>query len=248
MGITNPMSVAIGTSGWSYGHWDGVLYEPGLPTARRLARYVEVFDTVELNASFYRWPRDVIFEGWRRKLPAGFTMSVKAHRGLSHFRRLSDPAPWVERLERCQRALGPRREAVLVQLRADMVRDDERLDGFLAAVPGWIRVAMELRHPSWNDPAIYAILERRRAAYVVTSGLGLPCIPTATTDLVYIRMHGPETDAPYAGSYPDTTLREWADRISLWEAEGRRVLVYFNNDGEGNAVRNGLRLRELLGT
>ena len=56
-------TVRIGTSGWSYDHWDGVLYPPGLPVRKRLARYVEVFDTVELNASFYRWPRDATFEG-----------------------------------------------------------------------------------------------------------------------------------------------------------------------------------------
>lgn len=240
------MSVHIGTSGWSYDHWTGVLYRPGLPTARRLARYVEVFDTVELNASFYRWPRDASFEGWRTRLPAGFTMSVKAHRGLSHFRRLADPAEWVDRLQRCQRALGERREAVLVQLRADMARNDERLDQFLAAVPTWIRIALELRHPSWDDPAVYDILERHRAAYVITSGLGLSCIDRATTDFVYVRMHGPDTDPPYAGSYSDTELRWWAERIRRWESEDRRVVVYFNNDGQGNAVRNALRLRELL--
>ena len=236
----------IGTSGWSYDHWTGVLYRPGLPTARRLARYVEVFDTVELNASFYRWPRESAFAGWRLRLPPGFTMSVKAHRGLSHFRRLSAPQPWVERIEACQRALGERREAVLVQLRADMARDDTRLDHFLGLVPGWIRIAVELRHPSWDDPAVYRLLERHRAAYVVTSGLGLACIPRATTDLVYIRMHGPDIAAPYAGRYSAEELRRWADRIRSWTDEGRRVLVYFNNDGAGNAVRNACELRNLV--
>ena len=131
-------TVRIGTSGWSYDHWAGVLYRPGLPVAKRLARYVEVFDTVELNASFYRWPRDATFDGWRTRLPQDFTMSVKAHRGLSHFRRLATPEPWAERLERCQRALGERREAVLVQLHPDLQRDDARLDHFLQVVPDWI--------------------------------------------------------------------------------------------------------------
>lgn len=83
------MTVRIGTSGWSYNHWVGVLHPVGLPSARRLARYLEVFDTVELNASFYRRPKDSTFAGWRAQLPAGFTMSVKAHRGLTHYRRTS---------------------------------------------------------------------------------------------------------------------------------------------------------------
>jgi uncharacterized protein YecE (DUF72 family) len=239
-------SVRIGTSGWSYDHWAGVLYRPGLPPGGRLARYVEVFDTVELNASFYRWPTDTTFRGWSQRLPAGFTMTVKAHRGLSHFRRLADPQAWVDRLERCQRALGERREAVLVQLRGDMPRDDARLDTFLGLMPGWVRIAMELRHPSWDHHRVYEILERHKAALVVTDGLGLRCIPRATTDFVYLRMHGPDTDPPYAGSYSPAQLRRWADQIQQWVGAGRKVLVYFNNDGAGNAVRNALELRDLV--
>src|SRR5258707_4603134 len=83
--------IRSGPSGWSYDHWADVLYRPGLPVAKRLARYVEEFDTVELNASFYRWPKDATFAGWRERLPTGFTMSVKAHRGLTHYRRIASP-------------------------------------------------------------------------------------------------------------------------------------------------------------
>ena len=243
------MTVRIGTSGWSYDHWDGVLYPPGLPVARRLARYVQEFDTVELNASFYRWPKDATFEGWRRRLPDGFTMTVKAHRGLTHFRRLRDPEPWVERFERCWRALGDRREALLVQLHPAIDRTDDSvglLDRFLGVMPDWIPVAVEFRHPSWDAPEVYELLERHGAAYVVTSGHGLPLVPRATSRLVYVRMHGPD-DRLYAGSYTDDALRWWADRIGEWQDQGRDVLVYFNNDGEGNAVRNACTLKDLLG-
>lgn len=224
-----------------------MLYRPGLPVAKRLARYVEVFDTVELNASFYRWPKDATFEGWRTRLPDGFTMTVKVHRGLSHYRRLNNPEPWIDRLERCQRALGDKREAVLVQLHPDLERDDARLEHFLALIPDWVRVALEMRHPTWDDPAVYEILERYRAAYVVISGPGMPCVLRATTDLVYVRMHGPDTAPIYAGDYTEDDLRWWTDRIQEWLDQDRRVLVYFNNDGQGHAVRNALRLRELLG-
>ncbi|ORW11712.1 DUF72 domain-containing protein [Mycobacterium kyorinense] len=240
------MTIRIGTSGWSYDHWADVLYPRGLPSARRLARYIEVFDTVELNASFYRWPKDSTFDGWRRQLPNGFAMSVKAHRGLTHYRRLSSPEPWIERFERCWQTLGDRRGVLLVQLHPEQRRDDERLDSFLASMPAWIRVAVELRHPSWNDAGVYALLERRNAAYVVMSGAGLPCIPRATTDFVYIRMHGPDPDSMYAGSYPDDELRRWAERIAGWDREGRDVWMYFNNDPHGHAVRNALLLKDLL--
>ncbi len=238
--------IRIGTSGWSYDHWENVLYPPGLPTARRLARYVEVFDTVELNASFYRWPRDSTFAGWRTRLPEGFTMTVKAHRGLTHFRRLSTPEPWVERFERCWAALGERREMLLVQLHPELERDDARLEHFLAVMPDQIPVAVEFRHPSWDDDAVYHLLERHGATYVVTSGAHLPCVLRATSSRVYVRMHGPDPDVLYAGSYSDDDLRWWRDRVREWQEQGRDVLVYFNNDGDGNAVRNVLRLRELL--
>lgn len=240
------MTARIGTSGWSYDHWTDVLYRPGLPSARRLARYIEEFDTVELNASFYRWPKDSTFAGWRAQLPDGFTMSVKAHRGLTHYRRLGTPQPWIERFEQCWHTLGDRHGVLLVQLHPEQRRDDDRLDSFLAAMPDWLRVAVELRHPSWNDPAVYALLERRHAAYVVMSGAGLPCIPRATTDLVYIRMHGPDPEAMYAGSYPPDELQQWAERIAEWDGEGRDVWMYFNNDPHGHAVRNARFLKGLL--
>jgi uncharacterized protein YecE (DUF72 family) len=239
--------IRIGTSGWSYDHWAGVLYPPGLPAAKRLARYVEQFDTVELNASFYRWPKDETFAGWRQRLPDGFTMSVKAQRGLTHYRRLRSPEPWVERFEKSWAALGARREALLVQLHPEMERDDSRLEHFLGCMPDWISTALELRHPSWDDPAVYAILERHNAAYVVMSGPGLTCVPRATSELVYIRMHGPLQTSMYAGSYTDGELHRWADRIAEWHVEGRRVLVYFNNDLGGHAIRNAWKLKELLG-
>lgn len=239
--------IRIGTSGWSYDHWTDVLYPEGTPVAKRLARYVEAFDTVELNASFYRWPRDAVFAGWRERLPAGFTMSVKAHRGLTHYRRLANPEPWVERFERCWAALGERREALLVQLHPALERDDQRLEHFLSLMPDEIPVAVEFRHASWHVPEVFALLERHRAAYVVMSGPGLPCLPVATSDLVYVRLHGPAQDSMYAGNYPDDALGWWAEQIRQWDAEGRRVLVYFNNDLGGHAVRNARTLKTLLG-
>jgi uncharacterized protein YecE (DUF72 family) len=238
--------IRIGTSGWSYDHWVGVLYPERTPVSARLGMFVQEFNTVELNASFYRWPKDSTFAGWRQRLPEGFTMSVKAHRGLTHFRRLKSPEPWVERFENCWRALGDRSEMLLVQPHPAQQRDDERLDHFLGLMPDWIRVAVELRNPSWDDPAVYALLERHNAAYVVMSGAGLPCVLRATTDVVYIRMHGPESESLYAGSYSDDQLEWWAEHIADWDAHGCDVLVYFNNDAHGYAVQNARTLGATL--
>lgn len=240
------MVVRIGTSGWSYDHWQDVLYPPGMPPAQRLARYCEVFDTVELNASFYRWPRDSTFGSWRRRLPEGFVMSVKAPRGLTHGRRLYAPEPWSERFGRAWAALGEHAGMLLVQLPPDQQRDDARLECFLTSVPSAVPVALELRHPSWVAEEIFQILERHDAAYVVTSGAGLPCVLRATSAVVYLRLHGPDHDHLYSGSYSDPDLQWWADRIREWSDQRRDVYAYFNNDGFGNAVRNALTLREQL--
>ena len=241
-----PMTIRIGTSGWSYDHWDGVLYPHGTAPSARLEHYVREFDTVELNASFYRWPRDATFAGWRRRLPDGFAMSVKAPRGLTHAKRLLEPEAWAGRIAGAWHELGPRREVLLVQLRPDHERDDARLDWFLGSLPSWVRVAVELRHPSWLDDAVFAILERHGAAYVVMSGAHLPCVLRATAPFVYVRLHGPDRDHLYGGSYADEDLRWWADRMREWADGGRDVLAYFNNDGAGHAVRNARTLRSMV--
>ena len=223
------MPVHIGTSGWSYDHWENVLYPPGLPARDRLQHYVARFSTVELNASFYRWPRDTSFASWRRRLPDGFALSVKAPRGLTHGKKLYGPEVWIERISRCWHELGDRRAVLLVQLPPNLARDDGRLDYFLAALPEWIRVSVEFRHPSWDHPDVYRLLERHGAAYCV------------------MRLHGPDHEHLYGGSYSDEDLRWWADRIREWRGAGKDVYAYFNNDGGGNAVRNADTLRWLLG-
>ena len=236
----------IGTSGWSYDHWADVLYPPGLAVRNRLAHYASRFDTVELNASFYHWPRESSFAGWQHRLPEGFSMSVKAPRGLTHGRKLYGPEVWAERITQCWHELGDKRAVLLVQLPPDLARDDARLEYFLAALPEWIRVSVEFRHASWDHPDVYALLERHAAAYCVMSGAQLPCILRATAPFVYVRLHGPDRDALYAGSYTDQELGWWAERIGEWLASGRDVYAYFNNDGGGNAVRNALTLRAIL--
>jgi uncharacterized protein YecE (DUF72 family) len=241
------MGVHIGTSGWSYDHWEGVLYPPGTPPRERMELYARHFETVELNASFYRWPANRTFASWRRRLPESFQLSVKAPRGLTHAKRLYAPEVWLDRIASCWHELQDRRAGLLVQLAPGHARDDARLDYFLGRVPTWMRVAVEFRHPSWHDEAVFAILERHQAAYCVMSGAKLPCVLRATPPFVYLRLHGPDHDNLYGGSYREDDLRWWADRIREWEGAGQDVYAYFNNDGGGNAVRNAQRLRALLG-
>jgi uncharacterized protein YecE (DUF72 family) len=236
----------IGTSGWSYDHWHPELYPPGLSPRDRLARYAQSFATAELNSSFYRWPQPAAFASWRRRMPEGFRLSVKAPRGLTHARKLYDPESWLERIAAGWHELADRRAVLLVQLAPAQARDDARLDYFLARVPDWIRVAVEFRHPSWHCEDVFALLAAHRAAHCVMSGAGLPCVLRATTDFVYVRLHGPDPRHLYAGSYSSADLDWWAERIREWGHAGHGVYAYFNNDGNANAVRDARALQALL--
>jgi uncharacterized protein YecE (DUF72 family) len=241
------MTLHIGTSGWSYDHWQGVLYPPDTPARDRLAHYLRRFRTVEVNSTFYRWPADATFARWRRRLPDGFQMSVKAPRGLTHGARLYAPDGWLARMGRGLRALGRARGVLLAQLPPGLAYDHARLAYFLGRAPPGLRVAVEFRHPSWHREEVFGLLERHGAAYCVMSGAHLPCILRATAPFAYARLHGPDHHHLYAGSYADDDLRWWAERIREWDGQGRDVFVYFNNDGGGNAVRNADTLRWLLG-
>lgn len=241
------MAVHIGTSGWSYAHWTGVLYPDGLPPRQRLDHYVPHFRTVELNSSYYRWPRDAAFARWRRRLPPGFLLSVKAPGLLTHVQRLYAPERWLARIGRALARLGDRRGVLLVQLSPTLPVDEARLAYFLAHVPPALSVAVEMRHPSWHRESVLALLARHGAAYCVMSGAGLPCVLRATARVVYVRLHGPDPHHLYAGSYSDDDLRWWAARVREWDGAGHDVFVYLNNDGEGNAVRNAATLRRFVG-
>jgi uncharacterized protein YecE (DUF72 family) len=104
---------------------------------------------------------------------------------------------------------------LLVQLPPDQERDDDRLDYFLRGLPEWMRVAVELRHHSWAVDPVFDLLSRHHATYVVMSGAGLPCVLRATSTTVYVRLHGPDHDHLYAGSYGEADLCWWADRIRV---------------------------------
>ena len=142
--------------------------------------------------------------------------------------------------------LADKRAVLLVQLPPQLPRDDTRLEFFLDRLPGWVPVAVEFRHPSWVHDGVFDLLTRHGAAYCVMSGAGLPCVLRSTAPFVYVRMHGPDPQHLYGGSYSDTDLHWWGDRIREWAVMGKDVFVYFNNDGDGHAVRNADTLRGLV--
>lgn len=242
------MTYHIGTSGWSYSHWNHVLYPDGTSPHHRLTHYLQEFRTVELNSSFYRWPKDSTFYRWYKSLPDGFMMSVKAPRGLTHAKKLYSPERWLTRIERNWHTLLDKRGILLVQLPPLFAYDYDRLAYFLQQLPWWLRTTLEFRHPSWHREEVFQLLEHHQVAYCIMSGAFLPCVLRVTAPFVYIRLHGPDHQHLYSGSYSDADLAWWAERVREWRDRGKEVFIYFNNDGNGHAVNNARTLKSLLGS
>ncbi len=234
--------VRIGTSGWQYADWRGVLYPKGLAQRAWLRRYAEVFDTVELNNSFYGLPAAATFEKWKESVPPGFVVAAKLSRYATHVRGLRDPeAPvhlFLERAAHLGSHLGP----VVMQLPPTLPVHEERLDRALGAFPAHVRVAVEFRHPSWFTEAVRAILGRHNAALVWADRLGRLQNPEwVTADWLYLRLHG---GSGTAGNYGRRVIDRYAGRLARVAED---AYVYFNNDRTGNAVRNALELAAQLG-
>ncbi len=201
-------------------------------------------DTVELNNPFYRQPEKKTFDKWRRSVPGDFAYAVKLNRFITHIKRLNIERDSVERSYGTLAGLGPKAAVVLVQLPPRMKFNDERAERFFKMVaPRRRRHAIEPRDASWFAEDALAFLRRRNIALVIGDTPRWPTRIAVTSDLVYLRFHGPER--LYASEYSDDALREWAGRIKGWRAEGRDVFVYFNNDEMGYAPKNAVRLREL---
>ena len=235
----------VGCSGWNYADWRGRVYPPGCPPRRWLAHYATLFDTVEVNSTFYRLARPAAVARWLEQTPPGFLFTIKASRYLTHVRRLADMERGVERLYAgiAPLAGSPRMGPVLWQLPANFHRDDDRLGFALEHLPPG-RHCFEFRHPSWFCSEVYGLLHTFGAALVIGDDPRRPLPPSPlTADWTLIRLHYGSRGR--RGNYSESELREWAHRIAELRAEAE-VFVYFNNDWEGFAVRNGQRLARLL--
>ncbi len=238
----------VGTSGWHYPHWRGVFYPEDLPSRDWLSYYVRRFPTVELNASFYRQPRESTWGLWRRTVPEGFRFAVKASRFLTHIRRLADPEEPLERVLSGARLLGDRLGPLLYQLPPGFHRTPEnvsRLEVFLALLPDDAQHAIEFRHRSWFGDDTAALLGRHGAAFCSFDMVGLECPLLATARFAYFRFHGSE--ALYASCYTEEMLHDWAARLDGLGRDVDEAYVYFNNDAWGYAIANARTLAGLLG-
>jgi len=229
--------VRVGCSGWNYAHWRERVYPRGCPPSRWLEFYAELFDTVEVNATFYRLPRREAVARWAEQTPDGFVFAVKASRYLTHVKRLLDLEQGVERFyERIEPLaeagkLGP----VLWQLPENFHRDDERLVAALDRLPDG-RHCFEFRHPSWFVSEVMELLRDHGVALVIGDHPSRPFqTHELTTDWTFVRFHHGHRGRN--GNYSERELREWARRFEEWREEAE-IFAYFNNDWNAYAVEN----------
>jgi uncharacterized protein YecE (DUF72 family) len=234
----------VGTSGWIYKGWAGSFYPEGLSAREHLSYYASRFNTVEINASFYRLPSESMARGWRERAPEGFSYAVKGSRFITHMKKLNVERKSIdiffERAALLKEHLGP----ILWQLPPNLHYDPLRLDKFLSMLPKKFRYAVEFRHPSWIRKETFDVLRRHKAAHVHVSSMAMPMDFTMTTDFIYIRFHGLE--GGFAHDYTRSQLKPWAEHGHAAWREGRAVYAYFNNDANTRAPGNAKTLREMI--
>jgi uncharacterized protein YecE (DUF72 family) len=233
--------VLVGTSGFVYRHWRGILYPPGLPADRWLGRYAEVFSTVELNNSFYRLPTPTAVERWRDGTPPDFCFSLKGSRYVTHLKRLTDTTRGLDNFLSRAVQLGPKLGPILWQLPPQMKADLDRLGTFLAALPRGLRCAFEFRSADWYTDEVCDLLDRFGAAFCEHDLVDEPT-PRITGGFRYLRFHGRRS---HQGSYGAARLAPVAHDLASWRHRAD-AYVYFNNDVGGHAVWDALELARLL--
>lgn len=234
----------IGTSGWSYDDWIGEFYPEETEKTDMLNYYVEKFNSVEINATFYRLPFENMIKGWRNKAPERFQYAVKAPRQVTHYNKLeADPEylnDFFKRIEGLDEFLGP----ILWQLPPSLEKDMERLKRFLEIIDTDKHHTIEFRNDSWLDEEVYQVLEDHDVVPVSISSDSMPAEFPNTGNFVYYRFHGLSDNNAY--NYSKKELDNWADKCAEALDAGKQAYVYFNNTAAGDAPINAKLFREMV--
>lgn len=222
---TETVKTWVGTSGFSYPAWRGSFYPERMPPGKMLGYYAERLDTVEINNTFYRMPKADMLAGWAASTPDGFRFAPKAPQQITHRQKLVDVADNVAYFFRALSAFGPKLGPVLFQLPPFLRKDLQRLVDFLALVPGEVRVALEFRHASWLDDAVYSALRERDAALCIADAEDFATPLVATASWGYLRLRRED--------YDDAALAAWAAKLSGMSSGWKSAYVYFKHEDAG---------------
>ena len=233
----------VGCSGWFYWHWKGLFYPEDLPTSRWFPRYMDRFNTVELNAPFYSWPTLATVAAWLRQVGRKrFVYTVKVSELITHTKRFEGTSELVRDFGHIGDLLGRRMGCLLFQLPPSFDFTPTKLENILSQLEPQRRNVVEFRHRSWWNADVYAAFRERGAIFCSVSGPRLPNELVKTADEIYVRFHG--TKRWYRHDYSKEELQIWANRII--ESGVKRVWAYFNNDRDGYAIKNARTLLRML--
>lgn len=237
--------IHIGTSGWSYDHWQGPFFPDDLPQEKWLEYYSQKLGTVEINNSFYQLPETDTLEDWSDVVPDSFHFCVKANRYITHMKKLKEPEESLEKMLDTFNALGGKLSCILFQLPPNWNFDEERLRNFIALLPGDPGFVFEFRDKSWINDTVIQILQENSIAFCIYDIAGYQSPVRVTSELVYVRLHGP-SEEKYKGCYGEEDLSDWAEKAVGWAEDGHKIFIYFDNDEQGFAPKNAVRLKEMI--
>ncbi len=234
----------IGTSGWNYKHWEKEFYPEDIKRKDWLNYYIQKFDTVELNSTFYKLPKREVFKNWKNKTPDNFIFSVKGSRFITHNKKLNDPKEFVSNFLKNANGLGRKVGVTLFQLPPNLNYNEEKLKNFVKILPKTKRFTIEFRNQTWWNENAIKILEENNIAFCIFELGNVTSPKIISADFIYLRLHGP--DEKYKGSYDRSALSIWGKNFKKWSKEGKDIYCYFDNDEKAYAPKNALQLKELL--
>jgi uncharacterized protein YecE (DUF72 family) len=236
------MAYRLGTSGWSYPEWRGRFYPEGLSQKKWLPFYAEHFDTVEINMTYYRYPKPEILHSWLDKTPPEFTFTLKANRQITHYKKLQNVKSDLRYFYILADSLQDKLGCILFQLPPSFALDLDLLKDFLSNLSSNHKNVIEFRHKTWYTEEVYSLLRSHKVTFCVVSSPQLPEHIVETAAASYIRFHG--RMGWYKYNYGDDELRDWAE--ALKKIKAKEVFIYFNNDYHAYAAGNCRSLRKFL--
>ena len=240
----------LGTSGWSYKEWEVVFYQKG--EKRKLRAYSEVFNTAEIDSTFYRNPSKGMVMGWLRYSPPDFLFAAKLPKLITHTKKLGlkgnfkeDLDTFLELIRPLQ--LGGKLACLLIQLPPSYDYNLENLEAFFEVLDPVFKYAVEFRNLSWMKDETWDLLKKYGVAYVNVDEPLLPPEVHLTADIAYFRWHGRGEKIWFDYRYSKEELEPWVPKVEEASQKVKRVVGYFNNHYHGYAPENCLYLIEKLG-
>jgi len=235
----------FGTSGWSYEEWVGPVYSNR--STPKLKYYSSIFSTVEIDSTFYAYPKKELVTGWIRNTPMGFQFSAKLPQIITHKKKLQDVESDLNKFLDLVRPISEAKKlgAVLIQLPPSFGIDSVKaLEDFFQLLPADIRFAAEFRNKSMETKDVGKLLEKYRVCNVITDS-PLELVSQNTTDWVYVRFHGRGEKIWFDYKYSEKEIGKLAEKLGAIQEKSDLVYAYFNNHYGGDAVENALQLIQL---